>query len=110
MTPAVRLVAIGPPLALVDDDAAAVATALAAGGIGVESRTLVDEDEPALERALTPATTLTVILAGPGGSTGDVVRHRGCLCERYDIDHHLIDDLDDGWVFRGALRRHHLLS
>ena len=74
VTSGVRLVAIGPPLALVDDDAAAVVTALAAGGVGVESRTLVDEDEAALERALTPATTLTVILAGPGGSTGDVVR------------------------------------
>jgi len=70
----VRLVAIGPPLALVDDDAATVVTALAAGGVSVESRTLVDEDEAALERALTPATTLTVILGGPGGSTGDVVR------------------------------------
>jgi PncC family amidohydrolase len=74
VTPAVRLVAIGPPLALVDDDAAAVATALVAGGIAVESRTLVDEDEAALERALAPAAALTVILAGPGGSTGDVVR------------------------------------
>jgi nicotinamide-nucleotide amidase len=74
VTSGVRLVAIGPPLALVDDDAAAVVTALAAGGVTVESRTLVDEDEAALERALTPATTLTVILAGPGGSTGDVVR------------------------------------
>ena len=66
--------AIGPPLALVDDDAASVVTLLAAGAVTVESRTLVDEDEPALERVLTPATTLTVILAGPGGSTGDVVR------------------------------------
>jgi len=74
VTSGVRLVAIGPPLALVDDDAAAVATALAGGGVSVESRTLVDEDEAALERALMPATTLTVILAGPGGSTGDVVR------------------------------------
>jgi len=74
VTSGVRLVAIGPPLALVDDDAAAVVTALAVGGVSVESRTLVDEDEAALERALTPATTLTVILAGPGGSTGDVVR------------------------------------
>jgi nicotinamide-nucleotide amidase len=74
VTSGVRLVAIGPPLAVVDDDAAAVATALAAGGVAVESRTLVDEDEAAFERALTPATTLTVILAGPGGSTGDVVR------------------------------------
>jgi len=74
VTSGVRLVALGPPLALVDDDAVAVVTALAAGGVTVESRTLVDEDEAALERALTPATTLTVILAGPGGSTGDVVR------------------------------------
>jgi len=74
VSPGVRLVAIGPPLALVDDDAAAVATALAAGGVAVESRTLVDEDEAALERALAPATTLTVLLTGPGGSTGDVVR------------------------------------
>jgi nicotinamide-nucleotide amidase len=74
VTSGVRLVAIGPPLALVDDEAAAVVTALAAGSVGVESRTLVDEDEAALERALTPATTLTVLLAGPGGSTGDVVR------------------------------------
>jgi len=74
VTSGVRLVALGPPLALVDDDAVAVMTALAAGGVSVESRTLVDEDEAALERALTPATTLTVILAGPGGSTGDVVR------------------------------------
>jgi nicotinamide-nucleotide amidase len=74
VTPGVRLIAIGPPLALVDDEAAAVAATLTAGGVGLESRTLVDDDEAALERALTPATTLTVILAGPGGSTGDVVR------------------------------------
>jgi nicotinamide-nucleotide amidase len=74
VTPGTRLVAIGPPLAVTDDDATAVVTALAAGGVGVESRTLVDEDEAALERTLTPATALTVILAGPGGSTGDVVR------------------------------------
>jgi nicotinamide-nucleotide amidase len=74
LTAGVRLIAIGPPLALVDDDTAAVATALAAAGVGVESRTLVEEDEAALERALTPPTTLTVLVAGPGGSTGDVVR------------------------------------
>ena len=72
--PGVRLVAIGSPLVAVDDDAAAVAAALADGGVGLESRTVVDEDEAALERALTPAAPLTVIVAGLGGSTGDVAR------------------------------------
>jgi nicotinamide-nucleotide amidase len=74
VTPSVRLVAIGPPLAPVDDDAAAVASALAAAGVALDSRTIVEEDELALERALTPAAALTVLLAGPGGSTGDVAR------------------------------------
>jgi nicotinamide-nucleotide amidase len=72
--PGVRLVAVGSPLAAVDDDAVAVATALADGGVALESRTVVDEDEAALERALTPAAPLTVVVAGPGGSTGDVAR------------------------------------
>jgi nicotinamide-nucleotide amidase len=74
VTTGVRLVAIGPPLALVDEDVAAVATALAGAGLEVESRTLVEEDEAALERALAPASAVVVIVAGPGGSTGDVVR------------------------------------
>ncbi|HXD99653.1 MAG TPA: nicotinamide-nucleotide amidohydrolase family protein [Candidatus Acidoferrum sp.] len=74
VSPGVRLVAIGSPLVAVDDDAAAVATALAGAGVALESRTVVDEDEAALERALTPAAPLTVLVAGPGGSTGDVAR------------------------------------
>jgi nicotinamide-nucleotide amidase len=74
VTPGVRLVALGSPLVALDDDAAAVAAALAGGGVGLESRTVVDEDEAALERALTPAAPLTVLVAGPGGSTGDVAR------------------------------------
>jgi nicotinamide-nucleotide amidase len=74
VSPGVRLVAIGSPLVAVDDDAAAVAAALAGAGIALESRTVVDEDEAALERALTPAAPLTVLVAGPGGSTGDVAR------------------------------------
>jgi nicotinamide-nucleotide amidase len=75
VTPGARLVVIGSPLAAVDDDAVAVAATLAGGGVGLESRTIVDEDEAALERALTPAAPLTVLVAGPGGSTGDVARH-----------------------------------
>jgi nicotinamide-nucleotide amidase len=74
VTPGARLVVIGSPLAAADDDAAAVAAALAAGGVGLESRTVVDEDESALERALTPAASLTVLVAGAGGPTGDVAR------------------------------------
>jgi nicotinamide-nucleotide amidase len=74
LTPGVRLVAIGSPLVAVDDDTAAVAAALADGGVGLESRTVVDEDEAALERVLTPPAPLTVVVAGPGGSTGDVAR------------------------------------
>jgi nicotinamide-nucleotide amidase len=74
LTAGVRLVAIGSPLVAIDDDAAAVAAALADGGVGIESRTVVDEDEAALERALAPPAPLTVVVAGPGGSTGDVAR------------------------------------
>ena len=70
----VRLVAIGSPLVTLDDDGVAVAAALADAGVGLESRTVVDEDEAALERALTPPAPLTVLVAGPGGSTGDVTR------------------------------------
>jgi molybdopterin-biosynthesis enzyme MoeA-like protein len=74
LTPGVRLVAIGSPLVVVDDDTAAVAALLADGGIGLESRTVVDEDEAALERALTPPAPLTVLVTGPGGSAGDIAR------------------------------------
>lgn len=70
----IRLVAIGSPLVAVDDDAGAVAAALAGGGVNLESRTVVDEDEAALERALSPMAPLTVLVAGLGGSTGDVAR------------------------------------
>jgi nicotinamide-nucleotide amidase len=71
----VRLVVIGSPLAAGDEDAAAVASTLAAGGVALESRTVVDEDEGALERALALPSPLTVLVSGPGGATGDVARH-----------------------------------
>jgi nicotinamide-nucleotide amidase len=74
VTPGVRLVAIGSPLTPVDDDLAMVAAALADGGLAVESRTVVDEDESALERVLTPPAPLTVVVTGLAGSTGDVAR------------------------------------
>ena len=65
LTAGVRLVVLGAPAAPVDDDAAVVTTALATAGVGLESRTVVDEDETALERSLTPSAPLTIIVTGP---------------------------------------------
>jgi nicotinamide-nucleotide amidase len=55
-------------------DGAAVAAALGAAGVAVVSRVFVEDDESALERALGSADALTVVLAGSGGSAGDIVR------------------------------------
>jgi nicotinamide-nucleotide amidase len=55
-------------------DGAAVAAALGAAGVAVVSRVFVEDDEGALERALGADETLTVVLAGGGGSAGDIVR------------------------------------
>jgi len=55
-------------------DGAAVAAALGAAGVAVVSRVFVEDDEGALERALGSEEALTVVLAGGGGSAGDIVR------------------------------------
>jgi nicotinamide-nucleotide amidase len=55
-------------------DGAAVAAALGAAGVNVVSRVFVEDDESALERALGSDEALTVVLAGGGGSGGDIVR------------------------------------
>src|SRR5262249_61930347 len=55
-------------------DGAAVAAALGAAGVSVVSRAFVEDDEGALERALGSDEVLTVVLAGGGGSAGDIVR------------------------------------
>ena len=55
-------------------DGAAVAAALGAAGVAVVSRIFVEDDESALERALGADEALTVVLAGGGGSAGDIVR------------------------------------
>ena len=74
MTPAIaHVVTVGAALAA-DPEGAAVAAVLASTGILVASRVLVEDDEAALQRALGPDGTLTVILAGAGSSAGDVVR------------------------------------
>ena len=68
---AVRLVAVGTGAGA--DATTAVHATLVAAGIPVAGRVLVDEDEAALEQAL-GAEGLAVVVAGPGGSAGDVVR------------------------------------
>lgn len=76
MTPVAHLVTVGAPAPAALDDAAgdAVGAVLAAAGVPVVSRCWIEDDEPALERALGPDDALTVILAGTGGSAGDIVR------------------------------------
>jgi len=72
---AVRVVTLGALAGPAGDaDDAVVLAALARAGVAVESRVWVEEDEGALERALGPGAALTVILAGPGGTSGEVVR------------------------------------
>jgi nicotinamide-nucleotide amidase len=67
-------VGAAPSAALADPEAAAVAAALTEAGVAVVSRTTIDDDDGALERALAPDDGLTVVLAGSGGSAGDIVR------------------------------------
>jgi nicotinamide-nucleotide amidase len=75
LSPAVHVVTVGAGVADVSDvDGARVTSALAAAGVPVTARVFVDEDEAALEAVLAGEGGLTVIVAGPGGSDGDVVR------------------------------------
>ena len=73
MTASAYLVTVG-AMPSADPDGAAVASALASAGVTVVSRAFVEDDESALERALGPGDALTVVLAGGGGSAGDIVR------------------------------------
>ena len=67
----VRVVAVGTGAG--SDGTAAVHATLVGAGVPVAGRVLVDDDETALEQALA-ADGLAVVVAGPGGSAGDVVR------------------------------------
>ena len=74
MSAGVRLIGVAADAAASGDPTAPVHAALAAADVPVEGRVLVDDDESALERALAAEATLTVVVAGPGGSAGDTVR------------------------------------
>jgi nicotinamide-nucleotide amidase len=73
MTASAHIVTVG-AMPSPGTDGAAVAAALGAAGVTVVSRVFVEDDENALERALGSDETLTVVLAGGGGSAGDIVR------------------------------------
>ena len=67
-------VGIGPLAPLTGTESAIVAATLMAAGVPVASRVFIDDDESALERALGSGDALTVIIAGPGASEGEIVR------------------------------------
>ena len=74
MTGGVRVVGVAADAAAGGDPTAPVQAALGAAGVPIDGRVLVDDDEAALERALGPEASLTVVVAGPGGSAGETVR------------------------------------
>jgi len=74
LTPTFQLVSVGAGGTAADEQLAAAAAALAAAGLSPAVRIFVEDDESALERALAPEVAVTVIVAGPGGSAGDIVR------------------------------------
>lgn len=74
VSPAVRLVSVGTPVASGDHpDAAAIVASLAGAGVPVGAHVVVDDDDDALEQAL-HVEGVTAVVAGVGGSAGDSVR------------------------------------
>src|SRR5438552_3816013 len=73
MTASAHIVTVG-AMPSAGADGAIVAAALGAAGVAVVSRVFAEDDESALERALGSDEVLTVVLAGAGGSAGDIVR------------------------------------
>jgi nicotinamide-nucleotide amidase len=65
-------VGLGTPVA--EGAWAAVAAALAAGGLPPAARLFIEDDEGALERALTAEPALIVVITGDAGSAGERVR------------------------------------
>ncbi|MBI2218084.1 MAG: nicotinamide-nucleotide amidohydrolase family protein [Candidatus Rokubacteria bacterium] len=75
MTASVHVVSVGVgPFAAGDTEGGAVVAALASAGVPVAARVFIEEDDAALEHSLASDGGLTVIVAGAGGSAGDIVR------------------------------------
>jgi nicotinamide-nucleotide amidase len=68
------VVTVGVALGADEHDVAALTHALTESGLAVTGRFAVDDDEAALEQALALGSAVTVIVAGSGSSSGDVVR------------------------------------
>ncbi|HEY3190576.1 MAG TPA: nicotinamide-nucleotide amidohydrolase family protein, partial [Solirubrobacteraceae bacterium] len=68
------VVTVGVALGADEHDVAALTHALREAALDVTGRFAVDEDEVMLERALTMGAAVTVVVAGSGSSSGDVVR------------------------------------
>ena len=68
------VVTVGVALGADEHDVAALIHALRRAGLDVTGRFAVDDDEVTLERALTTGAEVTVVVAGTGSSSGDVVR------------------------------------
>ena len=68
------VVTVGVALGADEHDVAALTHALREAGLDVTGRFAVDDDEVTLERALTTGASVTVVVAGSGSSSGDVVR------------------------------------
>jgi nicotinamide-nucleotide amidase len=71
---AAHIVVVGPRSGAADDGLADLIARLTAIGVPVRARTYVEDDDAALEHVLTPPARLALIVAGAGGSAGDVVR------------------------------------
>lgn len=74
MTPGAIVIGVGATAGSMDGSVAAAAAALTALGRPPAARVLVEDDETALESTLGQEAALTVLVAGPGGSSGDVLR------------------------------------
>ena len=68
------VVTVGVALGADEHDVAALTHALREAGLEVTGHFAVDDDEVTLERALTMGSEVTIVVAGGGSSSGDVVR------------------------------------
>jgi nicotinamide-nucleotide amidase len=99
VTAPVHLVSVGVPLTSGDAEGAAIVAALAAAGVPVTARAFVDEDETALEHALAGDGGLTIVVAGSGGSAGDVVRRvvARAASVRLALDDRVLAAIEEGY-------------